>query len=94
MKHAFSANATESRPVDVHCGWDRTLQHHFLTVCEAGLLPEGIIYTSLIERGGGLPDVDAVADKLEALGIAAPEGFYERIYLDEAFNEGNGLKQW
>lgn len=98
MKHAFSTTATsaatESQPVDVQCGWDRILQHHFLTVCEAGRLPEGIIYTSLMERGGGLPDVDTVAEKLEKLGIEAPEGFYERIYLDEAFDEGNGFMQW
>ncbi|GAA4509485.1 hypothetical protein GCM10023172_43050 [Hymenobacter ginsengisoli] len=97
MKHAFSTTATcaatESQPVDGQCGWDRMLQHPFLTVCQVGRLPRDIIYPSLMERGG-LPDVETVAEKLKNLGIVAPKGFYERIYLDEAFDEGNGFQQW
>lgn len=95
-QHHFSTTASSGQQVQVQCGWDRPLQHHHLTVWEAPQEPAGreVLYTCLVERGGGLPDVDAVADELEKLGIEAPEGLYERLWLDESFNQGNGLTQW
>lgn len=93
-KHIFSTTTSTGQQVNVQCGWDRPLQHHYLTVFAGEAVPENVLYTSLMERGG-LPDADAVSDKLDELGIEAPEGLLGRIWLDSEFNESsNEVKQW
>ncbi|QIL78401.1 hypothetical protein [Hymenobacter sp. HDW8] len=93
-KHLFSSTTRAGQRVNVQCGWDRPLQHHYLTVFAGEAVPENVLYTSLMERGG-LPDVDSLADHLEELSIEAPEGLYERLWLDAEFNESsNEVKQW
>lgn len=103
MKHLFSAATgdapTGSTPtVRIDCGWDRRLQHFFLNIWKldaVGTQTE-MLYTSLGEpRGGGLETLEELIEKVEAQQVEAPEGFYERLWLDESFNEGsNEVKMW
>ncbi|QKG59122.1 hypothetical protein GKZ68_20790 (plasmid) [Hymenobacter sp. BRD128] len=103
MKHIFSAPAADaaagSAPtLRIDAGWDRILQHFFLTIWQ--LDAQGnqaeMLYTTLSEpRGGGLQSLDELIEKVEAHQVEAPEGFYERLYLDEAFEESsNAVKFW
>jgi hypothetical protein len=103
MKHIFSAPTSDAPAssvptVRVEAGWDRPLQHFFLNIwkLDAQGTQTEMLYTSLSEpRGGGFELLDELIEKVEAHQVEAPEGFYERLYLDEAFNEScNDVKQW
>jgi hypothetical protein len=98
MKHIFSAPASDLRAVRIDCGWDRILEHFYLNIWKLGADGEQVeaLYTSLSEpRGGGLATVDEVIEKIDAQGAEAPEGFYEDLWFDQAFNESsNEVKMW
>ncbi|GAO20866.1 MULTISPECIES: hypothetical protein [Comamonadaceae] len=80
------------RKVTVVAGYDRPLRELFLQVLYADLPPwedEQFLYASLDDPAHDWTDINTVADRLEALGIAVPVGMIESIFLDQCRNIGN-----
>lgn len=81
-----------SRQVTVVAGYDRPLRSLFLHVVYADLPPweeEQFLYDSLDDPAEDWTDVNTVAGKLDALGIAVPATLIESIFLDQCMNAGN-----
>lgn len=80
------------RRITVVAGYDRPLRSLFLQVLYADLPPwedEQFLYASLDDPSADWTDINTVAGKLDALGIAVPADMLEGIFLDQCLNTGN-----
>ena len=76
-----------NRPVRVTLGWDRAVQHYYLTV--EYLDADRYVYSNLQERKPFAFDLDDYRSKLETLGIAVPQSMFAQAQKDRAANAAN-----
>lgn len=80
------------RKITVVAGYDRPLRSLFLHVVYADLPPweeEQFLYDSLDEPAADWTDINTVAERLDALGIAVPPSLVEGLFIDQCLNAGN-----
>ena len=94
-KHLFNTRY-EGQNATIEAGFNAGLMGgFFLNVYETENGPMGgSIYSSLMERGGLLEEVQDVEAKLQQLGIEVVEPFYQALFDDEANRVGNVITQW
>ena len=76
-----------NRPVRVTLGWDRPVQHYYLTV--EYLDADRYVYSNLQERKPFGFNLDDYRSKLETLGIAVPQSMFVQAQKDRADNAAN-----
>lgn len=104
-QHLFDAVATQTDhnptpgPVNILCGWDRPLQHHFLLIEDMSIEAKQqeypvYLFDNLMERRMGSMDVADVMDTLAQFGVMAPNGLREALHENQLRNVGNEVKHW
>lgn len=84
----------QGHPAQVVAGWDRPLQHFFLTVFDLRPdAPQETFWDNLIPSPEDAASTDRLRFQLDTMGIAAPEDFWRRVELREgnavhAFKDG------
>lgn len=71
-------------------GWDRHLQHTFLTVEDLYRKPE-LVFCNLTQRENPAMTVGEVGEVLDKLGIRMPPTFLDDLAGDKANDAGNTI---
>ena len=86
----FPATTNQGVRVEVMAGWDRPLKEFYMTLFFADDPSndpgdDEALWSTVGERGlEGHPDTKRIRENLARFGITAPEGFWDRVELQEA----------
>jgi hypothetical protein len=86
----FHATTNQDVLVEVMAGWDRPLKEFYMTLFFAGQEADDpdsdeALWSTIGECGlEDYPDTKRIREKLAQFGITAPEGFWDRVELQEA----------
>jgi len=71
------------KSVEIMAGWDRPLQHYFLTIFNMDDSEDEVYWSTLDFPSDEDKDTSRIRRQLDSMGIQTPEGFWERVERQE-----------